>query len=324
MSWRPCTDLFSSLFSRLFSKKRVLIQQEPSVPAVYIGSRDFIHDGLKPYYVGLVDQFTALGLADSHFITDLTSGDEDKFWQRIWEAILGCHLAELGHEPSSADEGPDFQIMHHGSAIWIEAICPKPKGIPLEYMTLPDSNEVRVTTMPVEPLTLNWTSALKEKMEKLEGRKNRAGKYLPGYVARGIVGTDQPYVIAVNSGRWGRAETGISQFPFSAEVGFGIGAIAVPVDRETGTFGEAKHTSRFHIENKNKALVGTSAFLGEEYRGVSAVLSTGFLCPQPHSYPYTLVHNPFARAPLPQGVIKVQHEYVSRVDGDFIELTKVG
>ena len=50
------------------------------------------------------------------------------------------------------------------------------------------------------------------------------------------------------------AEAGISRFPSSAEIGLGIGPIAIPV------FGEAKHTSRFHVLNKNGSPVGTSVF----------------------------------------------------------------
>lgn len=289
----------------------------------FIQSRDFIHDGLKPYYCSLVRKLEEAGLADEHFIRELTSGDEGKFWQRIWEAILAAHLAELGHKPTSKDEGPDLVFDHNGSKICIEAICPNPKDIPQEYTSKPTTSEVRVTSMPAQTLALNWTAALREKMQKLEGRTNSDQKYFPGYVAKGIVTSDQPYVVAVNSSLWGYAETGLSQFPYSAEVGFGIGPIAVPVDSQTGRFGDARHTSVFSIKNRNQANVSTSVFLTEEYKGVSAVLSTGFLCPQPDFYPLTLVHNPLARAPLPQGILGAKEEYVSRVEGDYMEITRV-
>ncbi|TIM36924.1 MAG: hypothetical protein E5Y61_01705 [Mesorhizobium sp.] len=289
----------------------------------FIDECRFFHDGLRSYYMDLVQKFTALELHNANFQADLTSGSEDKFWQRIWEAILGCHLADLGYKPSAPKDGPDFLIHPNGKPVWVEAICPTPKNIPAEYVAHVSDNEVRVTSVPFDELTLNWTAALKEKMEKLEGKTDPVGKPVPGYVAKNVVPADQPYVIAVNSNRWGSAEFGVSQFPFSAEVGLGIGPIAVKVDTETGKFGAPEHTARFQILNKNKSTVGTSVFTSDEYKGVSAVLSTGALCPQPKDFPYVVVHNPLARAPIPQGLFGTAAEYLSRLDGEYIEVTRV-
>ena len=156
--------------------------------ADFITTSGFVHDGLKQYYASLIEKFQQLELADAHFESELTSGDEDKFWQRVWEAILGCHFDELGYRPSSVAEGPDFCIYPDGKLVWVEAICPRPKDVPPEFIKLPEAGEVRDVNLP-EALTLNWTSALKEKMEKLEGRKGPAGNGIPGYRAKGIVGT---------------------------------------------------------------------------------------------------------------------------------------
>jgi hypothetical protein len=87
---------------------------------------------------------------------------------------------------------------------------------------------------PHEPLLLRWTAAIKEKAEKLLG--NAAGA--KGYLDKGIVATDDTYVIAVN-GRLLRGPhfatiNGISQFPFAVEAAFAVGPIAVVINLDTG------------------------------------------------------------------------------------------
>lgn len=271
------------------------------------------HEGLRPYYVSLVDRFHELGLADKHFDTELMSGDDDKFWQRIWEAILGCHFTDVGYEVSSQDEGPDFLIEKEGRRIWVEAICPRPKGIPQSFSAPKSADGPSVTSVPTDALLLNWTAALKEKMEKLEGAGTKAG-----YRQNGIVEENEPYVIAVNSGRLGYAEMGLSQFPYSAEVGFGIGPMQVTVNVATGQFGEPEHSRRLQVLNRNGSVVSTVVLGQPEYAGVSAVLSTGHLCPQPDEYPFIVVYNPFARAQLPVGVLGKATEYVSEFDDEYM------
>lgn len=277
----------------------------------------YYRSDLGPYYADLVERFVSLGLADIHYAKSVIEGGEDSFWERIWEAILGCHLADLGFAPKSADEGPDFLCNVAGQRVWVEAICPRPKGFPETWL---NREKGGVYTTPGEALTLNWTAALKAKRDKLAGADGK-----DGYVAKGIVSPDDIYVIAVNSSRLGGgmlSEFGFSQFPYSAEVGLGIGPMAIPISRD-GEFGEAKHTTRFSIKNSNSADVDTAIFLGDAYAGVSAVLSTGHLCPQPDTFPFVLVHNPMARAPLSTGSMGDVDEFASWREGDEIVLERL-
>jgi hypothetical protein len=175
-----------------------------------------------------------------------------------------------------------------------------------------------VYSYPKEELALNWTAALKEKRDNLEGRNGKSG-----YLQKGIVNPTDAYVIAVNSYRLGGAlaETGISQFPYSAEVGLGIGPIAIPIS-DDGKFGDAKHTTRFSIKKANSSDVGTAVFLDDAYGGVSAILSSGYVW-RPKALPFTLVHNPMARAPLPTGRMGDVDEFASRREGDEIVLERL-
>lgn len=280
----------------------------------FLANHRSIREDWRPHFVDVVARFCELRSEDAHFHAELTSGDDEKLWQRLWEAVLGMRLNDLGYSPSSTDEGPDFKIGLAGRTVWVEAICPGSKGLPADWVNPVNG---QVTSLPTEALTLKWTAALKEKMEKLEGVDGKPG-YHPD-----LVKPDEPYVIAVNSFHWGSAETGLSQFPFSAEVAFGIGPLAVQVS-ESGEFGDPYHSTRLSIvKAKTDATVDTAVFFSDHYAGVSAVLSCGSLCPNAVGAPFTLVHNPFARAPLDREEFQSDIEYYAVDEGDEVSVTRI-
>jgi len=84
--------------------------------------------------------------------------------------------------------------------------------------------------MPHEAMLLRWTAAVKEKAEKLLGNSVSGVK---GYLQKGLAGTNDIYVVAVNArllrGPNFASVTGISQFPFAAEAVFAIGPYAVNI-----------------------------------------------------------------------------------------------
>ena len=87
------------------------------------------------------------------------------------------------------------------------------------------------------------------------------------------------------------------------ETVFPIGPLAIPVDRKTGKIGQAVTSERFSIRNANGSPVPTTPFVEAKYASVSAVLA--YSCdrsPNP-SLPVYVVHNPFARVPVPFGVL---------------------
>lgn len=157
----------------------------------------------QDYFEALWKEYEATGLADSIFVTQITSGDDEAFWQRAWEMLLARHLREQGHQLDSGDEGPDFRFLVGGKVVWCEAICPSPKGIPTEWLTPVPAGEAVVMEVPDEAVLLRLTAAIKEKLEKLEGRDRRNKKadaleFQPGYRQKGIVAEDECYVVAVN------------------------------------------------------------------------------------------------------------------------------
>lgn len=278
----------------------------------------------------LYQQYDSWGLKDNKFDQDFTDGRDEHFYPYVWEMLLARHLKMLELDISSDDEGPDFKIDHHGQTIWVEAICPSPEGLPDHWLNIPSIKKPpKVFDVPHEQMLLRWTAALKEKKEKLTGRLDQNGEPKSGYYDNGIVGTNEPYVIAINASRLGYGNVhlhySISQKPFALEAAFPFGPIELVIDRATGKQIDQRHVFRASIKNLNGADVPTDNFLNPEYAGVSAILGTpaGINAVCGEEAPIALVHNPLATNKLPIGILGADEEYVAEINEDDIEIRLV-
>ena len=142
--------------------------------------------------IRVCNDFVDRGLADPNFVSRLTSGQDPTFWACLSEALLADRLRNKTFpDRSTIGEGPDFLVLDGGPKVWIEVICPEPRGVPAEWSTL---NE-EVTNFPHENILLRWTAAIKEKSEKLIGDADGSTN---GYLQSGLVEPNDAYVIAVN------------------------------------------------------------------------------------------------------------------------------
>lgn len=295
--------------------------------ATYLRDRYADNQEVYDCLMGLYAEYAAWGLKDRKFDQDFTDGRDEHFYPYVWEMLLARHLKKLDLDISSDDEGPDFRISHEGHNIWVEAVCPSPEGLPAHWLSIRSINEPpQVFDIPHEQMLLRWTAALKEKKEKLTGRIDGSGKSRPGYMENGVVGADEPYVIAINSCRLSlRASDshyGISQRPFALEAAFPFGAIELVIDQATGRLIDQRHVFRASIKNINGADVPTDNFLNPEYSGVSAILGTpaGINAVCGEKAPLALVHNPFAKNKLPIGILGADEEYVAEIGKNNIEI----
>ena len=205
-------------------------------------------------------EFVASGWADRKFETELTGVSEDKFWACISEALVYQRLRDKCFPSrSNVGAGPDFLLEFEQKRIWVEVICPSPVGIPSDWLQIQTN---QVTSMPHEAILLRWTSAFKEKSEKLAGSSD--GK-VRGYLEQGIVLPTDIYVIAVNGCRFRHgpfpALFGISQFPYAAEAVLPLGRYQIQIDRGTLQKVGEGHQQRFWIKKPNGASVPSHAFL---------------------------------------------------------------
>lgn len=261
------------------------------------------------------NDFIASGLADSTFITELCSGDDTKFWSRLSEALIAAQLKYhgLSIDLSPRDEGPDFLLIDNGRKIWIEVICPEPRGIPDGWLQA-ISHKSEVFTVPHESILLRWTSAIKEKSEKLLGKSDGNSS---GYLANGIVSPDDAYVIAINGCQlhkpWFIGMEGISQFPYAAEAVFSIGPYQIFIDPKSLKQTRAEYQHRPEIVNANGSPVPAYTFLDPRFQPISAIWAVDIdgSSVVGNSEQLSVVHNPNANNPIPTGFLPAYYEYVA-------------
>lgn len=262
-------------------------------------------------------EFVSSGWADQKFETELTDRSDAKFWFCVSEALVYDRLrARTFSARTNVGSGPDFLLEVGGKRLWIEVICPTPTGVPTDWLQIQTNI---ATSMPHEAILLRWTSAIKEKTEKLVGSSD--GK-VRGYLERGVVSPNDMYVIAVNGCQLRHgpfpALCGISQFPYAAEAVFPIGPYQIQIDRETlRTVGHG-HQQRFTIKKPNGASVPSHAFLDPRYQSVSAVWAVDFngFGAIGNPEPSALIHNPNAVNPLPRGFLPVDDEFAATPLGE--------
>lgn len=277
-------------------------------------ARRFLQPHTYPcHFGGLLSAFASSGLADSHFVDEVTCGVDGKFWTRVWEAMLYRHLSALAFEfrkgsvTKSGQPRPDFCIVHEGQTIWIEAVTPTPENIPQDWLDPPKRGEFKTRTMPHEQMLLRWTSVLKDKRDKLKS-----------YVEKDIIAPDDCTVVAVNSCRlydFTVDDLGISRWPFAAEAVFPLGPLAAPI-RDGKPDGEPASVPRYTIRKPNGKDIPTGNFLDPSYANVSAIMGCYRKDMVDGILPLTIVHNPLATVRLPREILGASKEYVADNKGD--------
>jgi type I restriction enzyme S subunit len=281
------------------------------------------------------NEFVNSGLADVNFTNELCSGSEQKYWSCMSEALLAMHLCNVGLVPVPSHGGPDFLIIENGRKIWVEVICPEPSGVPSDWLTPKFGN---VVNFPHERILLRWTSAIKEKAEKLTGSLDGAIK---GYIEKGIVTSGDAYVIAVNgcqlrSGQF-PALLGISQFPFAVEAVFAVGPSQITINSDTLEWTGAGHQHRPLIPKPEGTPVPAYTFLDTKFQPISAIWAVDLIGTSAigNSEPMAVIHNPNAVNPIPIGFLPAHDEYratpfgtgkleLNRLDGRLVSRTIIG
>lgn len=264
-----------------------------------------------------VREFLDSGMADRKYEIEFLSGSEAKFWSCLSEAFVYQRIKHLSlPQRLNIGEGPDFLVQTGGVKVWIEVVCPEPSGIPSDWLEIQFS---KAGSVPNEAILLRWTSAIKDKTEKLVGRADAKVK---GYLRTGIVSERDVYVIAVNGCRMRHgpfpALHGISQFPYAVEAVFPVGPYQIRIDRHSLRKVGAGHQTRFHIPKPNGSKVSTYAFLDPNFQQVSAVwaLDCNGASVIGNSEPSALIFNPNAVQPLPRGLLVADDEFLAVKTGE--------
>jgi hypothetical protein len=238
--------------------------------------------------------------ADAHFLTEL----KRDFFARFWEMLVATELVAQGFSISSSDKGPDVCLHYAGGKIWIEATAARQGDAPenrvpeVQYATI--ENPTRAAQrVPTTEVKLRYTARLEDKR-----------KVCANYLAKGIIAPQDAVVLALHAGNLPFSNWELD-LPRIVECVFAIGDPYVTLNRETGEPLEQGISQRWTLKNRNDADIRHDLFLQEEYRCISAILFSSIMPHELGNLPVfqTLVHNPFAHAPLERGLIPVSREY---------------
>ncbi len=272
----------------------------------------------RQYLERLCAAFVSSGLADSKFITELTSNSDGKFWSSLSEAFVFCRLRHLNFpRRDRIGEGPDFLVRLGSTRIWIEVVCPDPGNIPTEFLKF----EPGARSHPHDQILLRYTSVIVDKAKRLIDDGNKKGAK-SGYLQSGIVGPNDSYVIAINACRLRHGPfssfEGVSQYPVAVEAVFPVGPLQVNFDSRTTEVVGSGHSVRFHVSKPSGAAVSTHIFLDPNFSRISAIwaMDLNGLSQFGNQQPTALIFNPVAEKPIPRGSLPADTEYVAIEVGD--------
>lgn len=231
--------------------------------------------------------------ADRHFPGEIRKA----FQQRFWEMYLACGLLDNGFFlKENAGYGPDLHLKIDSNSYWLECVVPEAgEG----GNTVPEMGSGRLRVPECEIL-LRYTSAIDAKQKKYEK-----------YLSQKVVAPGDPYIIAINGASIPFAHQEQS-LPRIVKALYGIGDQYVSINPKAGGIFEEGHCIQPERQKMSGARISTTGFLDARYEGVSAVL---FSLADPWNLParfgsdFILVHNAFAKNPLPLGWLGFGREY---------------
>ena len=237
--------------------------------------------------------------ADNHFVIEI----QRDFSARFWEMDLTCFLRGLGKEIECPKPGPDIKV---DNSIWIEAISPT-QGNTNNADSVPEIITGIATSVDSDLIILRYTASIKEKHRK----------YL-SYIKNGIIKSDEPYIIALNSSQIPGANIELPM-PRIVSALLSIGSQYVELDRESGNVVGGGYHYKETVVKRNGANVPIDMFHNPEYSGISAVLyscTDGCNRAEKNGSEYILVHNPLASNPISAGFLGVGKEAVTTIQNE--------
>jgi hypothetical protein len=240
------------------------------------------------------------------------------FHQRTWEMYLASVLLDAGISLAPAPpKGPDLVLEIGGNRAWVEAIAVE-KGDGADAVSLPEARGYtrkrsdgfstwRGQPPTEEELILRLTHAISTKYKK------RAD-----YVAEGIVGADEPFVIAINAGALPDVDFHFGlRAPLIVKALFEVGDEFIAVPMYSSADPTVGHHHRPEIKKEKGELIRCDGFTSDTYPGLSGVLyseTTISNVPAQHGRELYFVHNPRATAKLPQGTFPFGREWLVKDD----------
>lgn len=294
---------------------RPFFQPGEASDPIYISHRDH---GTKAPLKALIEEMWANFAPfcpDNHddFLTDARS----HFVQRVWEMYLANVLMRQFDLQKPLAEGPDILFEHEGVRCWVEAIAPGP-GTEPNAVPQRDPQARWIPHIPEEMLILRLTSALNEKLSKIEK-----------YRSKGIVGDGDACIIAINVSQILDADLEDHDVPMIIKALFPIGEAVIRFMTYSDKEPEFGYDHRDAVVKRrigsngveDGASVPTTLFLDPRSGPISGVFysSAGiWFGMNPLGRDINIVHNPQATVPITRDLFKFGRE-TFWLEGDKIQ-----
>lgn len=234
--------------------------------------------------------------AAKDFTSEFSKNFDDRFWEMYLRERLAQHYPDVRHPKS----GPDF-IVDGPPRVAIEATVASkgtgPSAVPTMARVDDDAanalDDDAESSVPFEQCALRITAALSAKADDNDARAEA---------------TKGPYVLAINLPF---PEAWLCGVPSQAAVAT-LGMGGVLLDLTAGTqFAASQPVLVKEKAGGEKALISATAFCSPLYEHISAMVLASV---NPFSSAYSnpaieVLHNPFAKKPLPRGWIPFGTEY---------------
>lgn len=277
--------------------------------------------------------FTGAGLADNHFGQQIA--DDETYMERLSELLVAFKLMRAGYRLKSSSSGPDLWASKGDHRFWVEIVTPRPTRIDSDYLAQVGSTEDGQLIVPTDQILRRWTQAIDSKAQALLG--TRDGKGL-GYLRKGKVQRNEPYVIAVNGrnlrGKAGIGFNGCSMNPCAVEALFAVGPLHFRFDPMGNgyvhpSFGRSQRAS---IESYNASPIPLTTFLDDDFVQISAVwaldidedevlFDPAWPNLERNYFASAGVFNPLAVNSLSVGVFPTFEDWTCRITGESYQLT---
>lgn len=288
---------------------------------VYFAERWANHrlgDALVDRLVAAYAWFHDAGLCERKFQSAIKNRNYASYAQDLAEMLAAYRLHQAGFtlQRSPASGGPDFIVTKDGATVQLEIVTPEPLDEVSAYLNRPKEG---VFSVPLNGFLLCWTKGIASKAKQLLGDDKDQG-----WVAKGLVDSRLPFVVAVNGCKF---STPLSEgfrpplggFPWAAVALYAISDPQIYLDRATGKSVGSGYEFRDKLPRGEKAPVPLDVFLDNKYQFISAVWALSLddfdLLHDPpaalprQSYESAVLHNPMTATAIPQGLLPAFEEW---------------
>jgi hypothetical protein len=237
---------------------------------------------------------------------DFVQQAQKNFHQRSWEMYLGSVFLDKGFTLEATGKGkPDLKIINSTPPIWVECVAPQ-KGDGADRV--PPMQYGVVQSVPEKEMALRVSNVMKAKSEKYTK-----------YLEEGAVGDKDVCVVAINGGELGYPD---GTPPTILKVLFGVGFLTLHYNKDHTEVTRQSYSRREQVTKQSGEDVTLRFFLDDAHKHISAVIyshKTMLNTPEDIGSECMLIHNPYAKNPLPINIFEFMQQYV--VKGE--EVTEV-